>query len=247
MDTARLEHFRRRLLEEKKRYAEQVERLNDAGLGQSMVEAYEEMSLYDNHPADAGTEMFEREKDLGLRQNAQRMLMAIDHALARMGRGRYGICEFCGRPIPEERLEAFPMTTLCADCKSAREARPDPLRRPIEEEVLSPPFGRSWRNDKEYAAYDGEDAWQDVAAYGTSETPQDVPGATDYDDLYRSQEHPGTVAPVERMVDEDWEPVHGDPAGRDIGQEVGGWGPEGERYMGDVDNPLEGGGRVRGP
>lgn len=214
MDSARLAHFRRRLLEAKQQYAGEVERLNAWGLGQSMSEAYEEMSLYDNHPADAGTEMFEREKDLGLRSNAQRMLMEIDHALARMDRGQYGICEWCGRAIPEERLEAFPMTTLCVECKARREAPPDPFRRPIEEKVLFPPFGRPRRAGEEYAGYDGEDAWQDVAVYGTSETPQDVPGATDYDDLYRSREHPGATQPVERMVDEDFEPLRGPGEGQ---------------------------------
>lgn len=33
--------------------------------------------------------------------------------------------------------------------------------------------------------------------YGTSETPQDVPGARKYDDLYRSRETPGAVEALE--------------------------------------------------
>lgn len=42
--------------------------------------------------------------------------------------------------------------------------------RPVEEEVLRPPI---WGADdgNETSIYDGEDAWQDVAQYGTSSEP----------------------------------------------------------------------------
>ena len=43
------------------------------------------------------------------------MLAAIDAALERMEEGTYGICEKCGKPIGEERLEALPWATLCID------------------------------------------------------------------------------------------------------------------------------------
>lgn len=173
-----------------------------------MSAAYEEMALYDNHPADAGTEMFEREKDLGLRQNAQRMLAACQEALQRLADGTYGRCRRCGQPIPEERLEAMPMATLCVPCKAAAEALPDQFSRPIEEKVLTPPFGRSFRGGGTYVGYDGEDAWQDVGAYGTSEGPQDVPGAVGYNDLYHSLSEPyGQVDALDTVVDEAGEPV----------------------------------------
>jgi hypothetical protein len=35
--------------------------------------------------------------------------------LDRLARGQYGRCEHCGRPIPDERLEAVPATRFCAD------------------------------------------------------------------------------------------------------------------------------------
>lgn len=31
----------------------------------------------------------------------------------------YGICEGCHEPIPAERLEVFPATTMCVACKAA--------------------------------------------------------------------------------------------------------------------------------
>lgn len=188
--------LRQRLLAERQELKALAASLSEKGLGQSMSDAYAEFSMYDNHPADAGSEMFEREKDLGLRSHLKRQLQAIDHALERMDRGTYGVCEDCGRPIHPERLAAFPATTLCRSCKERQEDF-DRSPRPVEEQVLNPPFGRSFRDDDTYAAYDGEDAWQDVGVYGTSETPQDVPGARKYDDLYRSRETPGAVEALE--------------------------------------------------
>jgi DnaK suppressor protein len=38
-----------------------------------------------------------------------------------MEAGTYGLCERCGQPIADERLEALPAVRLCMDCK--RQAR----------------------------------------------------------------------------------------------------------------------------
>ncbi|MPZ88280.1 MAG: hypothetical protein GEU81_09435 [Nitriliruptorales bacterium] len=32
-----------------------------------------------------------------------------------MDAGTYGVCEVCGRPIPEARMEARPMSTRCVE------------------------------------------------------------------------------------------------------------------------------------
>jgi DnaK suppressor protein len=37
--------------------------------------------------------------------------------LGKLGKGTYGLCDFCGKPIPFARLEAIPQATLCLDCK----------------------------------------------------------------------------------------------------------------------------------
>ena len=35
----------------------------------------------------------------------------------RQGRGKYGICEKCGKEIGEERLKVIPETKICGQCK----------------------------------------------------------------------------------------------------------------------------------
>jgi RNA polymerase-binding transcription factor DksA len=55
-----------------------------------------------------GTDTHDRSRDLGLLEQYERELAEIEEALQRLEEGRYGICEVCGKPIPDERLEANP-------------------------------------------------------------------------------------------------------------------------------------------
>lgn len=41
------------------------------------------------------------------------MLQDIRRARHRVAHGEYGLCEVCGEPIPEERLEVLPWATRC--------------------------------------------------------------------------------------------------------------------------------------
>ena len=47
-------------------------------------------------------------------------LEQITGALQRLGEGRYGVCENCGRSIPRERLEILPHARFCVPCQSRR-------------------------------------------------------------------------------------------------------------------------------
>jgi len=37
--------------------------------------------------------------------------------LEKIKKGKYGICEKCGKKIPEERLKAFPEARFCMKCE----------------------------------------------------------------------------------------------------------------------------------
>lgn len=71
---------------------------------------------YGNHPADYGTEVFEQEKEVGLRRDFEAVIQRIDAALARMDEGTYGLCLNCGRPIDPERLKALPYAEYDIEC-----------------------------------------------------------------------------------------------------------------------------------
>jgi RNA polymerase-binding transcription factor DksA len=107
---------RQRLEDERARLAEVRSGLSEGnGLDESEGESLAELSSIDQHQADLGTETFEREKDLAILESIEAELADVEHALRRLDEGTYGICEACGRPIDEERLEAIPAARLCRD------------------------------------------------------------------------------------------------------------------------------------
>lgn len=75
---------------------------------------------YGNHMADDATTAFEQAKELALRQNLERTLRQVEHALRRFEKGTYGLCEECGQEIDLARLEVLPYATLCLKCKERR-------------------------------------------------------------------------------------------------------------------------------
>ena len=119
MDT---EGTRKRLLAERNRLL--ALRQATARLVDEDVEAAgSELSHADQHPADEATELFEEERDLGLERDVDHLIAEVDHALQRLDEGRYGICEACGRPIPDERLEAVPAARHCLEDQARLERR----------------------------------------------------------------------------------------------------------------------------
>lgn len=159
-----------------------------------------ELSSIDNHPGDEGTELYEREKDIALYEHARQHVDEINHAIHAMEAGTYGKCEVCQAEIPLERLQAIPTTTFCKEHSPSQNTSHN---RPVEEEVLSPPFGKFDNDDQnESVIYDAEDTWQDVASFGTSESPSDFAyPPDDYEDMYvESEENIGYVEDYENFV-----------------------------------------------
>lgn len=198
----------RSLLErQKRRLTRQMERMWQSGLDDAETGGIGELSLYDQHPADLGSELAARQTDFGLQQNIERLLDDVERALKRIEAGTYGVCERCGRPIPEERLRAIPYATACVDCQEQADQereRQGTLNagRPVEETVMTPPFGRTFHDGDDYTGYDGEDTWQDLARYGTSNTPSDEPGSVHISEAYTdADEAIGIVEPVEAVID----------------------------------------------
>ena len=72
-----------------------------------------ELSKIDQHPAELGTETFERELELTTLMIVEAELKDIDDALRKLEQGTCGICEACGKPIDPERLEAKPWARFC--------------------------------------------------------------------------------------------------------------------------------------
>jgi RNA polymerase-binding transcription factor len=75
---------------------------------------------YDDGFADSGQVTAERGEVEALVGTLRETLNDIDAALAKFESGSYGVCESCGGPISEARLEAMPAARLCIKCASKR-------------------------------------------------------------------------------------------------------------------------------
>lgn len=69
----------------------------------------------DEHDPD-GTTAYERAQFISMADAARLRLAEIDAALVALAHGTYGLCQVCGGPIGEERLDALPGTTRCVGC-----------------------------------------------------------------------------------------------------------------------------------
>ncbi len=97
---------RRKLIEERNRITGALERLREALKIEVDVDAEE-----------GDPDLIEREKNVALVNQLGRKMEGVEAALRAIEKGKYGICERCGKVIPTERLEVRPDATLCVQCQ----------------------------------------------------------------------------------------------------------------------------------
>jgi DnaK suppressor protein len=68
----------------------------------------DELSHVDQHLADAGSELFETEREAGLATALRDELAAVERAEQRLAEGKFGVSVESGEPIPDDRLERMP-------------------------------------------------------------------------------------------------------------------------------------------
>lgn len=82
-------------------------------------------------PTDRASAESDRGFDLRLRDRDRKLISKITQALERIDQGTFGICEDCGQPIEEKRLEVRPVTSQCIECKEDQERRERREPRPM--------------------------------------------------------------------------------------------------------------------
>ncbi len=66
----------------------------------------------------AADEVEEYSTLLSIEYNLEIRLRDINSALEKIKKGKYGICEKCGKEVPVERLKIYPEAKLCLKCES---------------------------------------------------------------------------------------------------------------------------------
>lgn len=115
MDNKKLKYYKNRLLQEREKILKSLkfneERENEISKFQDR-----ELSSYDNHPADMGTEVYMMEQDIGFQEHYKQVLEEIDISLKDIESGEYGYCFDCDEMISDERLELIPYAKTCLKC-----------------------------------------------------------------------------------------------------------------------------------
>jgi DnaK suppressor protein len=82
----------------------------------------EELSHFDQHPADTATELSDADREVALLEAADDQRIQVVAALQRLDDGTYGRCVDCGREIPAVRLEVRPEAARCIEDQEKHEA-----------------------------------------------------------------------------------------------------------------------------
>src|SRR5690625_2983495 len=160
LTTEQISEFKGILLEKQSKLIRQIQ--THYGLITSQTDAVGELSSYDNHPGDMGTELFERGKDIALNEHTEMELERINEALHAIDEGTYGLCKVCSADISFDRLIALPTANTCIEHKEQEPEQPQSYR-PIEESVYSPNINPDDTTAETQVGYDAENTWQDVS------------------------------------------------------------------------------------
>ncbi|HET7631718.1 MAG TPA: TraR/DksA family transcriptional regulator [Gemmatimonadaceae bacterium] len=122
MPKKQLEHFEKRLVEERRRALKELGQYDDT-FGATPQSADGGLSSYSFHMADQGSDAWEREKAFLFASQEGRFLWHINEALRRLYRApeTYGHCHSCGNLIAYDRLDALPHARFCIECKQREE------------------------------------------------------------------------------------------------------------------------------
>ena len=74
-------------------------------------------------PANLASDLYQDELDEGFADDLREQFAAVERAEQRLAAGTYGLSIESGRPIPDERLEAFPTAERTADEERAHGGR----------------------------------------------------------------------------------------------------------------------------
>jgi len=80
-----------------------------------------EAASEDDEPGERDSEdLYEKELGVGLAQDLDEQLAAVERAERRFAEGRYGLSVLSGEQIPDERLEAVPTAELTVEEQRAQ-------------------------------------------------------------------------------------------------------------------------------
>ena len=109
---AEIEEIRKMLMQEEERIGGRLD-----GARKSI----EPVRQVGDEAAEVSGDNLARDTSMALMAGDSQRLRMIQDALVLLSRGKFGICQDCGKPIGMPRLRAKPYAKYCIDCKEKRE------------------------------------------------------------------------------------------------------------------------------
>jgi DnaK suppressor protein len=117
----RAEKIKKILLEKKERIEKELEKLVDLNKQKPFPDFGPGDEVEDEE--EQADEVEEIGNSLAIRNVLEKELENIQEALKKIGRGKYGICENCAKPIKLKKLKIKPSSKYCVKCVKEMESR----------------------------------------------------------------------------------------------------------------------------
>ena len=100
-----------------------ISKRQELSAGKSLADSIPTAGELRGDPVDMAASETYAATQVRLHQTDGKLLRAIEDALTRIRNEKFGLCEECGEPISNARLEAVPWTRWCRDCKARQDSQ----------------------------------------------------------------------------------------------------------------------------
>ncbi len=112
-----LDKYKQKLEKKRTEIADTIKRLEGESSGRDRLSREVVQQDFEGG-GDAALQAMARNQSAAMIGNLRDMLISIDEALQKIEDGTYGVCEVCGKNIPQKRLDALPEATMCTKCRT---------------------------------------------------------------------------------------------------------------------------------
>ena len=109
--------YREALVAEREHLLDQIRRIDDRTAGRDRLDSQVSAEDFDEPGGDAASDTLERSKAMAIGESLRETLAQVDHAMLKLEKGTYGICDSCNKAIAKGRLDFLPYAAMCADCR----------------------------------------------------------------------------------------------------------------------------------
>ncbi len=126
MDTKTQEQLKKKLLAEEQRLMQELANILGKGQNESASDATVQPPFpqFGSKDDENAAEVATFSDSLSLQRKIDESLTDVRRAIARLAKGEYGLCRYCGKTIDERRLLARPESSSCVACKEELKSHP---------------------------------------------------------------------------------------------------------------------------